>query len=74
MLNDMLNYQKELKAALDRLGDEVAYRTSSLPSSATSCARRSPAFGLRAHLNADDSLAPKTREAVSEIESNATLC
>ena len=72
VLNDMLNYQKrELKVAVVRVMRGPT-RTSSSPSSATSCARRSPAFGLRAILNADDSLAPKTREAVGEIESNAT--
>jgi len=73
VLNDMLNYQKrELKVALDRLGDEVAYKNEFFVSHEL----RTPLTSILAYariLNADDSLAPKTREAVGEIESNATL-
>jgi len=75
VLNDMLNYQKrELKVALDRLGDEVAYKNEFF--AIVSHELRTPLTGILAYariLNADDSLAPKTREAVGEIESNATL-
>lgn len=75
VLNDMLNYQKrELKAALDRLGDEVAYKNEFF--AIVSHELRTPLTSILAYariLNADNSLAPKTREAVSEIESNATL-
>ena len=75
VLNDMLNYQKrELKAALDRLGEEVAYKNEFF--AIVSHELRTPLTSILAYariLNADDSLAPKTREAVSEIESNATL-
>lgn len=75
VLNDMLNYQKrELKVALDRLGDEVAYKNEFF--AIVSHELRTPLTSILAHariLNADDSLAPKTREAVGEIESNATL-
>lgn len=75
VLNDMPNYQKrELKAALDRLGDEVAYKNEFF--AIVSHELRTPLTSILAYariLNADDSLAPKTREAVSEIESNATL-
>ena len=75
VLNDMLNYQKrELKVALDRLGDEVAYKNEFF--AIVSHELRTPLTSILAYariLNADDSLAPKTREAVSEIESNATL-
>lgn len=75
VLNDMLNYQKrELKVALDRLGDEVAYKNEFF--SIVSHELRTPLTSILAYariLNADDSLAPKTREAVGEIESNATL-
>lgn len=75
VLNDMLNYQKrELKVALDRLGDEVAYKNEFF--AIVSHELRTPLTSILAYariLNADDSLAPKTREAVGEIESNATL-
>ncbi|MVN58280.1 ATP-binding protein [Adlercreutzia rubneri] len=75
VLNDMLNYQKrELKAALDRLGEEVAYKNEFF--AIISHELRTPLTSILAYariLNGDDSLAPKTREAVSEIESNATL-
>lgn len=75
VLNDMLNYQKrELKVALDRLGDEVAYKNELF--AIVSHELRTPLTSILAYariLNADDSLAPKTREAVGEIESNATL-
>ena len=75
VLNDMLNYQKrELKVALDRLGDEVAYKNEFF--AIGSHELRTPLTSILAYariLNADDSLAPKTREAVGEIESNATL-
>ena len=75
VLNDMLNYQKrELKVALDRLGDEVAYKNEFF--AVVSHELRTPLTSILAYariLNADDSLAPKTREAVGEIESNATL-
>lgn len=75
VLNDMLNYQKrELKVALDRLGDEVAYKNEFF--AIVSHELRTPLTSILAYariLNADDSLAPKTREAVDEIESNATL-
>lgn len=75
VLNDMLNYQKrELKIALDRLGDEVAYKNEFF--AIVSHELRTPLTSILAYariLNADDSLAPKTREAVGEIESNATL-
>ena len=75
VLNDMLNYQKrELKVALDRLGDEVAYKNEFF--AIVSHELRTPLPSILAYariLNADDSLAPKTREAVGEIESNATL-
>lgn len=75
VLNDMLNYQKrELKVSLDRLGDEVAYKNEFF--AIVSHELRTPLTSILAYariLNADDSLAPKTREAVGEIESNATL-
>ena len=75
VLNDMLHYQKrELKVALDRLGDEVAYKNEFF--AIVSHELRTPLTSILAYariLNADDSLAPKTREAVGEIESNATL-
>ena len=75
VLNDMLNYQKrELKVAIDRLGDEVAYKNEFF--AIVSHELRTPLTSILAYariLNADDSLAPKTREAVGEIESNATL-
>lgn len=75
VLNDMLNYQKrELKVALDRLGDEVAYKNEFF--AIVSHELRTPLTSILAYariLNADDSLAPKTREAVGEIEANATL-
>ena len=75
VLNDMLNYQKrELKVALDRLGDEVAYKNEFF--AIVSHELRTPLTSILAYariLNADDSLAPKTREAVGEIASNATL-
>lgn len=75
VLNDMLNYQKrELKVALDRLGDEVAYKNEFF--AIVSHELRTSLTSILAYariLNADDSLAPKTREAVGEIESNATL-
>lgn len=75
VLNDMLNYQKrELKVALDRLGDEVAYKNEFF--AIVSHELRTPLTSILAYariLNADDSLTPKTREAVGEIESNATL-
>lgn len=75
VLNDMLSYQKrELKVALDRLGDEVAYKNEFF--AIVSHELRTPLTSILAYariLNADDSLAPKTREAVGEIESNATL-
>lgn len=75
VFNDMLNYQKrELKVALDRLGDEVAYKNEFF--AIVSHELRTPLTSILAYariLNADDSLAPKTREAVGEIESNATL-
>lgn len=75
VLNDMLNYQKrELKVALDRLGDEVAYKNEFF--AIVSHELRTPLTSILAYariLNADDSLVPKTREAVGEIESNATL-
>ena len=75
VLNDMLNYQKrELKVALDRRGDEVAYKNEFF--AIVSHELRTPLTSILAYariLNADDSLAPKTREAVGEIESNATL-
>lgn len=75
VLNDMLNYQKrELKVALDRLGDEVAYKNEFF--AIVGHELRTPLTSILAYariLNADDSLAPKTREAVGEIESNATL-
>ena len=75
VLNDMLNYQKrELKAALDRLGDEVAYKNEFF--AIVSHELRTPLTSILAYariLNADASLAPKTRDAVGEIESNATL-
>ena len=75
VLNDMLNYQKrELKVALDRLGDEVAYKNEFF--AIVSHELRTPLTSILAYariLNADVSLAPKTREAVGEIESNATL-
>lgn len=75
VLNDMLNYQKrELKVALDRLGDEVAYKNEFF--AIVSHELRTPLTSILAYariLNADDSLAPKTRETVGEIESNATL-
>jgi len=75
VLNDLLNYQKrELKVALDRLGEEVAYKNEFF--AIVSHELRTPLTSILAYariLNADTSLAPKTREAVAEIESNATL-
>lgn len=75
VLNDLLNYQKrELKAALDRLGEEVAYKNEFF--AIVSHELRTPLTSILAYariLNGDESLAPKTREAVGEIESNATL-
>ena len=65
VLNDMLNYQKR---------DEVAYKNEFF--AIVSHELRTPLTSILAYariLNADDSLAPKTREAVGEIESNATL-
>ena len=75
VLNDMLNYQKrELKVALDRLGDEVAYKNEFFAIvSHELCTPLTSILAYARILNADDSLAPKTREAVGEIESNATL-
>lgn len=75
VLNDLLNYQKrELKTALDRLGEEVAYKNEFF--AIVSHELRTPLTSILAYariLNGDESLAPKTREAVAEIESNATL-
>ncbi len=75
VLNDLLNYQKrELKVALDRLGEEVAYKNEFF--AIVSHELRTPLTSILAYariLNDDDSLAPKTRDAVAEIESNATL-
>ncbi len=47
VLNDMLNYQKRDRGT-SILG-EVAYKNEFFAIVSTSCARRSPAFGLRAH-------------------------
>ncbi len=75
LLNDLLNYQKrELKCALDRLGEEVAYKNEFF--AIVSHELRTPLTSILAYariLNDDASLAPKTRDAVAEIESNATL-
>ena len=75
VLNDMLNYQKrELKVALDRLGDEVAYKNEFF--AIVSHELRTPLTSILAYariLNAHDSLAPKTHKAVRQTESNATL-
>ena len=75
VLNDLLNYQKrELKAALDRLGEEVAYKNEFF--AIVSHELRTPLTSILAYariLSDDDTLAPKTRDAVREIETNASL-
>lgn len=75
VLNDLLNYQKrELKTALDRLGEEVAYKNEFF--AIVSHELRTPLTSILAYariLADDDALMPKTRDAVREIESNATL-
>lgn len=74
-LNDMLNYQKrELKIALDKLGEEVAYKNEFF--AIVSHELRTPLTSILAYariLNDDESLEPKTRDAVVEIESSASL-
>lgn len=75
VLNDLLNYQKrELKEALDRLGEEVSYKNEFF--AIVSHELRTPLTSILAYariLSDDDTLTPKTRDAVREIESNATL-
>lgn len=75
VLNDMLNYQKsELKVALDRLGEEVAYKNEFF--AIVSHELRTPLTSILAYariLNDNQQLTGKTRDAVEEIETNATL-
>ena len=75
VLNDLLNYQKkELKIALDRLGEEVAYKNEFF--AIVSHELRTPLTSILAYariLNDNRQLDGKTRDAVAEIETNATL-
>lgn len=75
VLNDLLNYQKrELKVALDRLGEEVAYKNEFF--AIVSHELRTPLTSILAYariLNANEQLDGKTRDAVVEIETNASL-
>lgn len=74
-LNDLLNYQKrELKIALDRLGEEVAYKNEFF--AIVSHELRTPLTSILAYariLADNGQLDRKTRDAVSEIETNASL-
>lgn len=75
VLNDLLNYQKrELKLAIDRLGEEVAYKNEFF--AIVSHELRTPLTSILAYariLSENDTLDAKTRDAVCEIEMNATL-
>lgn len=75
VLNDLLNYQKkELKIALDRLGEEVAYKNEFF--AIVSHELRTPLTSILAYariLNDNHQLNGKTRDAVAEIETNATI-
>ena len=74
-LNDLLNYQKrELKIALDRLGEEVAYKNEFF--AIVSHELRTPLTSILAYariLADNGELDRKTSDAVSEIETNASL-
>ncbi|WP_139652349.1 ATP-binding protein [Raoultibacter phocaeensis] len=74
-LNDLLIYQKaELKKTLDRLSEETAYKNEFF--AIMSHELRTPLTSILAFariLRGVDSLDDKTRNAVEEIEANATL-
>lgn len=74
-LNDLLIYQKvELKKTLDRLSEETAYKNEFF--AIMSHELRTPLTSILAFariLRGGDSLDDKTRNAVEEIEANATL-
>lgn len=74
-LNDLLIYQKsELKKTLDRLSEETAYKNEFF--AIMSHELRTPLTSILAFariLQANDALDAKTRDAVEEIETNATL-
>ena len=74
-LNDLLLYQKaELKKALDKLSEETAYKNEFF--AIMSHELRTPLTSILAFariLNEFDSLDARTRNAVEEIEANATL-
>ena len=74
-LNDLLIYQKaELKKTLDKLSEETAYKNEFF--AIMSHELRTPLTSILAFariLNGVDSLDEKTRNAVEEIEANATL-
>ncbi len=75
VLNDLLNYQKrELKLAIDKLGEEVAYKNEFF--AIVSHELRTPLTSILAYariLSDNAELDAKTRDAVCEIETNATL-
>lgn len=75
VLNDLLNYQKrELKLAIDKLGEEVAYKNEFF--AIVSHELRTPLTSILAYariLSDDTELDAKTRDAVCEIETNSTL-
>lgn len=74
-LNDLLLYQKsELKRALDALSEETAYKNEFF--AIMSHELRTPLTSILAFariLRGEDALDAKTRDAVEEIEANATL-
>ncbi|MEG0462218.1 c-type heme family protein, partial [Gordonibacter sp.] len=74
-LNDLLLHQKaELKKALDKLSEETAYKNDFF--AIMSHELRTPLTSILAFariLRGTDTLDTKTREAVEEIETNATL-
>lgn len=74
-LNDLLLYQKtELKRALDRLSEETAYKNEFF--AIMSHELRTPLTSILAFariLREDAALDDKTRNAVEEIEANATI-
>lgn len=75
ILNDMLMYQQsELKKYIDRLGEETAYKNEFF--AIMSHELRTPLTSILAFariLRGTEGLDAKTREAVIEIESNATI-
>ncbi len=75
VLNELLNYQKrELKLAIDKLGEEVAYKNEFF--AIVSHELRTPLTSILAYariLSENTKLDEKTRDAVCEIEMNATL-